>query len=424
MQANTTYTIDFSDAIVDNNEGNPMGNYTYSFSTGNEIDTMEVSGVVLNAADLEPVKGMLVGLYPLDSLFNDTILKHMPFTRVSRTNGTGRFCIKGIKPGAYRAFALEDKDGNFIFSQKSERIAFMQDTFTTTCKWDVRMDTVWRDSTQYDSIRVVPYVHYYPDNLVLEAFLEAGQDQHFRSEMEANSKATISLGVGYRGLTLNFALNPAKMMGKYNDYELNLNFYRSNFGFDVIYQDAKNFTGWYNQDGVERFELPDGMLRVKTLNLNGYYAFNSRRFSYPAAFSQSYIQRRSVGSFLLAASAMSQRATLDWDEQLELKMTNIGIGGGYGYNFVPGKGWLLHLSLLPTFIVYSRASMTYEGDRVKLRYRFPEFIVTTRAAVVHQWTNCFLGLSAVVNYTTVGSKDDLSVYNTKWRVRTFFGLRI
>lgn len=178
LQANTTYTIDFSDAIVDNNEGNPMGNYTYSFSTGNEIDTMEVSGVVLNAADLEPVKGMLVGLYPLDSLFNDTILKHKPFTRVSRTNGTGRFCIKGIKPGAYRAFALEDKDGNFIFSQKSERIAFMQDTFTTTCKWDVRMDTVWRDSTQYDSIRVVPYVHYYPDNLVLEAFLEAGQDQH------------------------------------------------------------------------------------------------------------------------------------------------------------------------------------------------------------------------------------------------------
>ena len=73
LQENTTYTIDFSDAIVDNNEGNPMGHYTYSFSTGNEIDTMEVSGVVLNAADLEPVKGMLVGLYPLDSLFNDTI---------------------------------------------------------------------------------------------------------------------------------------------------------------------------------------------------------------------------------------------------------------------------------------------------------------------------------------------------------------
>ena len=178
LRANTTYTIDFSDAIVDNNEGNPMGHYTYSFSTGEEIDTMEVSGAVLSAENLEPIKGMLVGLYPLDSLFNDSIMRHQPFSRVSRTNGSGRFCIKGVKPGKYKAFALEDKDGDFLFSQKSERIAFLQDTFTTSCKWDVRMDTIWRDSTHFDSIRVTPYVHYYPDNLVLNAFLEAGQDQH------------------------------------------------------------------------------------------------------------------------------------------------------------------------------------------------------------------------------------------------------
>ena len=178
LQENTTYTVDFSDAIVDNNEGNPMGNYTYSFSTGNVIDTMEVAGAVLNAADLEPVKGILVGLYPLDSLFNDTIMKQKPFTRVSRTNGAGRFSIKGVKPGKYRAFALEDKDGNFIFSQKSERIAFLEDTFTTSSKWDLRMDTIWRDSTHYDSILAIPYVHYFPDDLVLNAFLEAGQDQH------------------------------------------------------------------------------------------------------------------------------------------------------------------------------------------------------------------------------------------------------
>lgn len=178
LMANTTYTVDFGDAIVDNNEGNPMGNYTYSFSTGSVIDTMEVSGVVLNAANLEPVKGMLVGLYPLDSITDDSVFRKKPFSRVSRTNGSGKFSIKGIKQGQYRAYALEDKDGDFVFSQKSERIAFLQDTLTTSCKWDVRMDTVWRDSTQFDSVCAVPYVHYYPDDLVLLAFLEAGQDQH------------------------------------------------------------------------------------------------------------------------------------------------------------------------------------------------------------------------------------------------------
>ena len=248
--------------------------------------------------------------------------------------------------------------------------------------------------------------------------------QHFKAEMEANRKATLSMGVSYLGLSLNVSLNPAKLMGKYRDFELNFNSYGRRFGFDVIYQDAKNFKGWHDHEGMERIELPDGLLSVKTLNLNAFYVFNSRRFSYPAAFSQSYIQRRSAGSFLLAASGMGQRATLDWQQGLELKMTNIGIGAGYGYNYVPHQGWLLHLSALPTFIVYNHATMTFGDESMNLKYRFPEVIITGRGAVVRQWGNKFLGLTMVYNYTNIGDKDDFSIYNTKWRIRTFFGLRI
>lgn len=248
--------------------------------------------------------------------------------------------------------------------------------------------------------------------------------QYYQSEMEANSKATLSLGVGYQGFLLSLALNPAKLMGKYNDYELNFNCYRRSFGFDVIYHDAKNFTGWYDQEGMERVELPDGMLHVQTLNVNAYYAFNNRRFSYPAAFSQSYIQRRSAGSFLLAASGMGQRATLDWEDGQKLKMTNIGIGAGYGYNFVPHQGWLLHISALPTFIVYNNASMTFGGSHMDLKYHFPEVIITGRGAVVRQWGNKFLALTMVYNFTNIGNKNDFSIYNTKWRIRTIFGVRL
>lgn len=248
--------------------------------------------------------------------------------------------------------------------------------------------------------------------------------QRFKTQMNANSKATLSIGVGYKGLMLSMALNPAKLMGKYKDYEFNLNFYRRNFGFDVIYQDAKNFKGWYDQEGRERMELPDGMIRMQTMNLNAYYAFNNRHFSYPAAFSQTYIQRRSAGSFLLAASGMGQRANIDWEQGMKLKMTNIGIGAGYGYNYVPKQGWTLHISLLPTFIVYSHASLTYGEDRTALKYHFPEYIITTRASVVRNWSNKFLGLSMVYNYTNIGDKSSLAVYNAKWRLRAFFGLRI
>ncbi len=195
LRPNTTYTIDFSDAIVDNNESNPMGNFTYSFSTGNEIDTMEVSGYVLNAADLEPIKGILVGLYETnsDSIVPDSFFRVRPFDRVSRTNGSGRFVIKGVaRNRSYRAFALQDMDNNFVFSQKSEMLAFDSLLFQSTCKPDIRLDTIWRDSTHYDSIMPVRYTHFQPDDIVLRAFLEAGQDLHLlKNEREVPEKFTM-----------------------------------------------------------------------------------------------------------------------------------------------------------------------------------------------------------------------------------------
>ena len=248
--------------------------------------------------------------------------------------------------------------------------------------------------------------------------------QHFKSEMTADYKSTLSMGISYLGISLNTALNPAKLLGKYNDYELNINSYGNRFGWDFIFQNAHNFTGWHDHEGMERIELPADMLSVKTLNLNAYYAFNGRRFSYPAAFSQSYIQRRSAGSFLLAASGMGQQAKLDWNQKMELKMTNIGMGAGYGYNYVPAQGWLLHISGLPTFIVYSKTSMTFGDNRVPLHYHFPEVIITGRGAVVRQKGNKFYGLSMVYNFTNIGNEESLALHNQKWRIRAFFGFRL
>ena len=184
LKANTTYTIDFADAIVDNNEGNPMGNYTFSFSTGTEIDTMEFGGYVLNAQDLEPIKGILVGLYRVhdeegDSIVPDSVLRTRPFDRVSRTNGSGYFVIKGVAQGKrYRAFALKDMDNDFMFSQKSEMLAADTAYYMPSCGPDYRLDTIWSDSTHYDSIVPVRFIHHYPDDIVLRAFLEEGQDRH------------------------------------------------------------------------------------------------------------------------------------------------------------------------------------------------------------------------------------------------------
>lgn len=176
LKPNTTYTVDFSDAISDNNEGNPLGNYTYSFSTGEHIDTMEVAGHVVEAENMEPIKGILVGLY--DNLA-DSAFTTQPMLRVARTDSRGYFVIKGVAPGDYRIYALQEADGDYVHSQKSEKIAFSHDIITPSFKPDVKQDTLWRDSLHIADIIPTNYTHFLPDNIVLRAFTEEQTDRYF-----------------------------------------------------------------------------------------------------------------------------------------------------------------------------------------------------------------------------------------------------
>ena len=194
LKANTTYTIDFSDAITDNDEGNPLGNYTYSFSTGEEIDTLEVAGYVLNAEDLEPVKGILVGLYANHA---DSTFRTQPMVRVSRTDSKGHFIIRGVAAGTYRIYALKDVDGNYLFNQKSEQLAFTHDLVTPTSKSDIRKDTLWTDSLHIKNIGESHYTHFLPDDITLRAFTETLTDRYFiKSERTAPNHFSIYFSYG------------------------------------------------------------------------------------------------------------------------------------------------------------------------------------------------------------------------------------
>jgi len=206
LKPDITYTIDFSDAISDNNEGNPLGNYTYSFSTGDHIDTMEVSGYVLQAEDLEPVKGIMVGLY--DDL-SDTAFTTKPFLRVARTDASGHFVIKGVAAEkSYKVYALQDADGNYIFNQKSEMIAAYDKIITPSCGPDVRPDTIWRDSLHIDSIRQVHYIHFYPDDVVLRAFTEVQTERYLiKTERKQPNQFAFYFSYGNEQLPVIHGLN-------------------------------------------------------------------------------------------------------------------------------------------------------------------------------------------------------------------------
>lgn len=185
LRENTTYSIDFSDGITDNNEKNPLGNYTFTFSTGDAIDTLQVGGYVLEAETLEPVQGIQVGLYAVgDSDEADsTVIRRFttePMLRVSRTDQTGHFVVKGVKPGRYRVYALKDVDNNFMLTPSSgEQMAFMDELIVPSVFDDIRQDTTMLDSLRIKTIQRVQYKHFIPDNIVLRAFDEERRERAF-----------------------------------------------------------------------------------------------------------------------------------------------------------------------------------------------------------------------------------------------------
>lgn len=177
LLANTTYTIDFTDAVVDNNEGNPLENFVYSFSTGDRLDTLSIAGKVLTADNLEPVTGIYVGVH---SNHSDTAFTRLPFERISRTDSRGNFTVRGMAPGEYRVFALNDLNRDYKYDNPQENVAFLDSIVIPSVMPAVRQDTIFQDSLTIDSIHTVHYTRFLPDDLVLRSFLSDFQRQYLQ----------------------------------------------------------------------------------------------------------------------------------------------------------------------------------------------------------------------------------------------------
>lgn len=173
-----------------------------------------------------------------------------------------------------------------------------------------RRDT--RDSARVDTT----YLRRAPERLRLKVRINcSGSDidtrgvyggAPYEARLEAKLRTTLSLGASYRGLSVGVALNPAKLTGEDRDYELNLNAYGNRCGADVILQSSKTYEGTLG-GGVGDRDVPVGSVSQDMLTVNAYYVFSGRRFSFPAAFTQSWLQLRSSGSFMLGLTLMGGR---------------------------------------------------------------------------------------------------------------------
>lgn len=172
MKPNTTYSIDFSNAIEDNNEGNPLDGFSFAFSTGEDIDSLQISGVVLRARDLEPMQHTIVGLH---SNLEDSALTSIPFERMCRTNDRGQFTLRNIKPGRYHVFALNDMDGNYRMA-RTEDVAFLDEVIVPSASRFESQDTVFTFDNKVDTIVTGLHTQYLPNDLLLSMF-----NENFRS---------------------------------------------------------------------------------------------------------------------------------------------------------------------------------------------------------------------------------------------------
>lgn len=181
---NTTYTINFSNSIQDNNEGNAIDNFAFAFSTGSVIDSMRVSGYVLDSRTLEPMQSVVVGL---QSNLADSAFHKEKLQRVALTNDRGQFTIRNVSPGSYHIFALKDLDRDYKFGNPTEDIAFLDSIIVPSIGSREAADTVYNDLNEIDTIMRATRPAYFPNDILLSMFNEDRKSQYLANNLRVDS---------------------------------------------------------------------------------------------------------------------------------------------------------------------------------------------------------------------------------------------
>jgi len=129
LEENTTYSINFGKGLVDVNEGNELVNYRYVFSTGDEIDSLTISGNVTSAVTLEPQLDVAVLLIPIKQ---DSIFGKKKANIFTRTDSSGNFKLQNLSENTYRIYALKETNNDRIFNSPDEEIGFLKDSIHLT----------------------------------------------------------------------------------------------------------------------------------------------------------------------------------------------------------------------------------------------------------------------------------------------------
>lgn len=194
LKDSVTYTLNFGSSIADLNEKNKMKKFEFVFSTYSEIDTLKVSGRIIDAYTFLPIPNVLVMLY--DENVDSLPAYELPLY-AAKTDTSGEFIISNIRQKKYKIFALLDVNDNFIFDEDENQIAFQDSLVFPYAKLNTNFDTLdsgtvvtkmlndtlINDTLLYDSVRISNFTQFYPNDIELLFYTEVGDNQEIKRQV-------------------------------------------------------------------------------------------------------------------------------------------------------------------------------------------------------------------------------------------------
>lgn len=286
-------------------------------------------------------------------------------------------------------------------------------------------------------------------NLKMHSIIDE-EDFYFdwEPELTTHTANNIGLWVGYRGYGLGYSISLNKRTGDLftigaigGNYGINLRMRTFNTNEFEAYLHEGSLSDVF-PPGYEEFEI-ESPIRVHSLMIDGYYMFNSKRFSYAAAYDQSTIQVHSAGSLMVGALWNAMSVRFDTVDEMKLLMNNIGgfkirqgsIGAGYAYNWVPVKGLLVNMMFMPMVTLYNRQSVEkYEFASVEIedlfgsseneaRWSRVTLNFNARASVTYNFDRYFLNIYGQWNNHRYSYGDDGDGRLNDWFINSSLGVR-
>jgi len=261
-------------------------------------------------------------------------------------------------------------------------------------------------------------------------------DQHgngtgYHGTLATDPEIVQKLGFTWHGMGLSVPIfNPkwvfSDLRNKNVDYSL------SNFGnttgFSATLRISDTHKGRLESYRGDVLDIAEGDCHDYSTDLDFYYVANGRKFSMPAAFCFSQIQKKNAGSWIVSAAMRNSRTTVeDYNSigsDMSITSNMLALGGGFGYNFVPAEGWLIHFSLMGNLVVLKNYEMLIGDMLVEDVGAFPDVVSTSQLAVIKNSGRIYFGIDLINRSALCGSKSAMAFFNSRGNAQVLFGIRL